>query len=190
MKKVIKTIFSRLFIYVACNFLAFVGGFIIALPIYSLFLYKALLNSWANPVIYIAMLLSFMVSFYFVYFLKNKKYKNLYIRKSFEGHSIKEILKMHISKFAKYELPILFVISFLLSLVPSKILAKSGISVIFLSLTFFTEEVPLFIFQKTTFIYRFIGCILGDIFITVLYFVCLIIAYKRWDKTRLKKPNK
>ncbi len=191
MKNTIKIALSSLVKFIACNLLGFVFGFVAAYINYVIINYdpsvhNEILSGW---IISACMSVSFIIPFYVLYFLKNRKYKNLYLKESYEGHSVKEIMGIHVRQFTKYELPIIFIISILLSFVPTLILGKSGITFLFSSSTFFTGFMTEFFFTKDTFIYRLIGYILWDIYIVVCYFGCLRVAYWRWNKKRLKKPK-
>lgn len=190
MKKFIKTALSRLVIFIACNLLTglIVG---IAMLIAGSLAYQELLASriLTNLIFDVAMSLGFIIPFYILYFLKNVKYKRLYLNSSAEEHNIKSIMYMHINCFAKYELPIIFIISVVLSLIPTVILSKSGISFLFASAGFFIDIVPVYLFKNTAFIFRLIGFVLWDIYIVIIYFACLRMAYRRWGKKRFKKPN-
>lgn len=190
MKNSIKTVVSRLVIFIACNLLtALIGSF--AMLIAGSLAYQEFLASrnLTNLIFYVVITVGFIIPFYIFYFLKNVKYKRLYLNSSAEGHNIKSIMRMHINSFAKYELPIIFIISFVLSLIPTVVLAKSGISFLFASAGFFIDIVPVYLFKNTAFIFRLIGFVLWDIYIVIIYFACLRMAYRRWEKKRFKKHS-
>lgn len=191
MKNNVKTVIHSLVIFIVCNLLAFVFGFVAAfinlvIINYNPTVHNELLSSW---IISACMSVAFIIPFYIMYFIKNKKYKKLYLDKSYEGVSVKEIMRIHLEQFTKYELPIIFIISILLSFVPTLILSKSGITFLFASSTFFTGFMTEFFFTKDIFIYRLIGYALWDVYIVICYFGCLRLAYWHWNKTRLKKPK-
>ncbi len=191
MKEKIKIVGNSMVLFIACNLAAFLLGFIVAFIYYVIIRYNpaALDTNSSSWVVSACMSGSFVIPFYFLYFLKNKKYKKLYLDKSYEGVEIREIMRMHIKRFAKYELPVIFIISIILSFVPTLILGKSGITFLFSSSTFFTGFMTEFFFTKDIFINRLIAYITWDIYITASYFGCLRLAYRHWNKTRLKKPR-
>lgn len=191
MKNKLKTAMVSLGKFIACNLVAFVPGFIMAFIFFSFIRYNPTTEKidLFNILIYTCMVVAFVFSFYFVYFRGNKKYKKLYLDESYEGRSVKSIMGIHIKKFTKYELPIIFVISVLMSFVPSVILGKCGISFLFVSAGFFVDILGTYLFGGDTFGIRLIGYILWDIYVVVCYFGCLRGAYWYWNKTRLKKPK-
>lgn len=188
MKNIIKNVFVNLFRFIACNILGFIPGFIIAFLVSMVSRYTILnyVDEY-SILIYCSMTFGFIISFYILYFLRNKKYKKLYLDKSYEGYSIKNIMGIHIKMFTKYELPVIFVISVLLSLVPSVTLGKSGMSFLFSSSGFFAAFMPVYVFGNEDFIVRLICYVLWDIYIVLCYFGCLRMAYRHWNKTRLRK---
>lgn len=190
-KYIIKTAMASLGKFIVCNLVAFVPGFIVAFVFFVFIQYNPATEKTDlfNILIYACVVAAFVFSFYFVYFRGNKKYKKLYLDESYEGRSIKSIIGMHIRKFTKYELPIIFVISVLLSFVPSVILGKCGISFLFMSAGFFVDITGTYLLGGDTFIVRLIGYILWDIYIVICYFGCLRVAFWHWNKTRLKQPK-
>ncbi len=189
-KNCIKTVFSRLVIFIACNLLTgLIGGF--AMVIAGSLAYQELLESriLTNLIFGITISVGFIIPFYIFYFLKNVKYKRLYLNNSAEGYNIKSIMRMHINSFTKYELPIIFIISVVLSLIPTVVLAKSGISFLFASAGVFVDFIPTYLFENTSYIFRLLGYILWDIYIVIIYFACLRMAYRRWEKKRFKKTD-
>lgn len=177
-------------IFIACNLLtALIGAF--TMLIVGSLAYQELLatRNLTNLIFFAVMTIGFIIPFYIFYFLKNVNYKRLYLNSSAEGHNIKSIMRMHINSFAKYELPIIFVISILMSLFPNVILSKCGISFLFSSAGFFVDFIPTYLFENTSFIFRLLGYILWDIYIVIIYFACLRMSYRRWEKKRFKKPD-
>lgn len=192
MKNNAKTAMHSLVKFIACNLLGFLFGFVVAFINYVIIKYdptshNSILSGW---IISACMSVCFIIPFYILYFLKNKEYKNLYLKQSYEGVGVKDIMRMHVRQFTKHELPIIFIISVLLSFIPILLLGKSGITFLFSSSTFFTGFMTEFFFTKDIFIYRLIGFVLWDVYIVLCYFACLRMAYAHWDKTRLRKTKK
>lgn len=178
--------------FIACNLVAFVPGFIAAFVFFVFIQYNPATQKidLFNVIIYCCFTVSFAFAFYFLFFLKNREYKRFYLERSYEGESIKSIMREHIKTFTKYELPIIFVVSVLLSFVPSVILGKCGVSFLFMSAGFFVDIIGGYLLGGNTFIVRLTGYILWDIYIVICYFGCLRVAYWHWNKTRLKQPKR
>jgi hypothetical protein len=98
-------------------------------------------------------------------------------------------MKTHIKTFAKLELLIVLVASLLLAFVPAVIQGKTGMSFIFGSAAFFIGFMPTYIFASSSIIFQMIGAVLWSTYIVLVYLICLKLAYRKWDKDRLRRPN-
>lgn len=187
MKTHVKNILSRLLQFIICNLAAFLVGFLAMLIVALIAFDEARTNRfWTDLVFDIGMTLGFAIPFYLWYFTKNKAYQRLYLNNHEEGHDVKAIMRMHVRAFAKYDLPVIFVISLILSLFRGETLGRSGISFLFISASFFVDFIPVYLFESTAFVFRLIGFVMWDLYIAVLYVACLRLSYRKWERERLR----
>lgn len=183
-----KEFLSRLLQFVISNLAVMLVG-VVAMLFVGMFAFDDAMEHrfYTDLVFYLAMLLGLCIPFYHCYFRNHSDYKRFYLKKREEGHGDKTIMRMHMTEFARYELLVLLLISLALSFVPTAVLGKTGVSFLFASAGFLVEFLPVRILHNSSYLLRLMGWLLWDLYITSLYFICLQISYRTWEKNRLRR---
>lgn len=187
-KERIKELLSRLLQFVISNLAVMLVGFA-AMLIVGMFAFDdaAEHRFYTDLVFHLSMLLGLGIPFYHCYFRNHSAYKRFYLKKREEGHGDKAIMGMHMTEFARYELLVLLPISLALSFVPTAVLGETGMSFLFVSAGFLVEFLPVNILHNSSYLLRLMGWLLWDLYIVGLYFICLRISYRTWEKNRLRR---
>ncbi len=190
--KNVKAILFKLLKFILCNLAAFGIGFVVLLAvIFFTGIEQASEERFLSDLVsYLSMTASVIIPMYFYYFLGDSEYKRFYLKNTEDGHDDKSVMKMHIKTFAKIDFSVVFVVSLLLAFVPAVIQGKTGMSFIFGSAAFFVGFMPTYIFSSTSIIFQFIGAVLWDAYIVLVYLICLKLAYRKWDNDRIRRPDK
>ena len=186
-----KIILSKLLKFILCNLASFGIGFLVLLAtIFFTGIDQASDERvWSDLVSHFSMTASVIIPMYFYYFLGDSEYKRFYLKNTEDGYDEKSVMKTHIKTFAKLELLIVLVASLLLAFVPAVIQGKTGMSFIFGSAAFFIGFMPTYVFASSSIIFQMIGAVLWSTYIVLIYLICLKLAYRKWDKNRLRRPN-
>ena len=189
MKINIKTLLSRLLQFVICNLSVLLIVFVTTL-LGGMFLFDKMLENsfWYNFFSCLGMAIGFIIPFCAFYFFNNSTYKRYYLKHREEGCPENTIIRMHVASFAKHEFLLLLVISLFLSLFPTTFLSK-GLIIPFASATLFVEFIPCDLLHNSSFIFRLLGWLVWDVYVAVLYFICLKICYRIWEKKKLRKMD-
>ena len=189
--KNVKIILSKMLKFILCNLVSFGIGFLVLLAtIFFTGIDQASDERfWSDLVSYFSMTASVIIPMYFYYFLGDSEYKRFYLKNTEDGYDEKSVMKTHIKTFAKLELLIVLVASLLLAFVPAVIQGKTGMSFIFGSAAFFIGFMPTYVFASSSIIFQMIGAVIWSTYIVLVYLICLKLAYRKWDKDRLRRPN-
>lgn len=188
-----KNLPSRLLKFIVCNLVVIAIG--IAVLLFTSVFFGGLMEDaaenrfFSDLILNFSMTAAFIIPFYFWFFLQNSEYRRFYLKNTEENLDIRAVMKLHANTFTKYELPIIFAISFVLALIPAEIQGKTGLSFLFISASFFVNFIPTYVFSSNSVIFQIIGFVCWDIYITVIYFICLRLAYRKWEKERIRKSN-
>ena len=114
---------------------------------------------------------------YFVYFLKNKEFKYNFL-KSTEGKdlNIKEAINNHFKLYLKEELIIMAVFFVMAAFIPFNISGKF-LAFFYMSISLFYEVISI----------QPLAALAWAVYVAFLYVVCLVVAFKKWDRERLHR---
>lgn len=190
-----KATLPKLLTFFICNLLAIAAGagLILVVSLFAgIIIQEAAENRfWSDLIFEIGMTLGFVIPFYFKFFVDDRAYRRFYFKKTEEGDSIRDLIKAHCAEYAKYELLLLLAISVIPIAVPEVVLGKTGISFLYSSASFFVFTIPRYFLTGIPILFaKLIGAVCWWLYLVLLYFICLRLAYRKWEKDRLGKSKR
>ena len=171
----VKQTIKRICNFMIANVLSFVPSLIFLFAVEFLFRSLWIWTKYPNLVDTVSFLicsLFYGFTFYRHFFVRSDEFKEFYYSQAKDGGTVKDVARKHILYYGKVDAVWIIVLSLIFCVLPQSI--TKVISILFASSLLFTATIPV----------RIAAILLWIIYVTAVYFVCMVFYYKKLEKKR------